>query len=166
MLFSGCWKRLTNSITVGNLIELWTGKMPWWGPGHGRQACSGKVNTTVVLLWSAAGGSYLQLTALLGKFEGLTKGKILVADLFRRSVKVNLNAWHSPRLHNIYKYSHNSRALKTFKAFLGGTKELACQHRRLWFDPCIRKIPWHGSPFQHSCLENPHGQRILAGYGP
>ena len=24
----------------------------------------------------------------------------------------------------------------------------------------------HGNPFQYSCLENPHGQRILAGYGP
>ena len=24
----------------------------------------------------------------------------------------------------------------------------------------------HGSPFQYSCLENPHGQRSLAGYSP
>ena len=24
----------------------------------------------------------------------------------------------------------------------------------------------HGDPLQHSCLENPHGQRSLAGYGP
>ena len=24
----------------------------------------------------------------------------------------------------------------------------------------------HGSPLQYSCLENPHGQRSLAGYGP
>ena len=24
----------------------------------------------------------------------------------------------------------------------------------------------HGNPFQYSCLENPHGQRILAGYSP
>ena len=24
----------------------------------------------------------------------------------------------------------------------------------------------HGSPLQHSCLENPHGQRSLAGYSP
>ena len=23
-----------------------------------------------------------------------------------------------------------------------------------------------GSPLQYSCLENPHGQRSLAGYGP
>ena len=24
----------------------------------------------------------------------------------------------------------------------------------------------HGNPLQHSCLENPHGQRRLAGYSP
>ena len=24
----------------------------------------------------------------------------------------------------------------------------------------------HGNPLQNSCLENPHGQRSLAGYGP
>ena len=24
----------------------------------------------------------------------------------------------------------------------------------------------HGNPFQNSCLENPHGQRSLAGYSP
>ena len=24
----------------------------------------------------------------------------------------------------------------------------------------------HGNPLQHSCLENPHGQRSLAGYSP
>ena len=24
----------------------------------------------------------------------------------------------------------------------------------------------HGNPLQYSCLENPHGQRSLVGYGP
>ena len=24
----------------------------------------------------------------------------------------------------------------------------------------------HGNPFQYSCLENPHGQKSLAGYSP
>ena len=24
----------------------------------------------------------------------------------------------------------------------------------------------HGNPLQYSCLENPHGQRSLMGYGP
>ena len=32
----------------------------------------------------------------------------------------------------------------------------------------VGKIPGggHGNPLQYSCLENPHGQRSLAGYGP
>ena len=25
---------------------------------------------------------------------------------------------------------------------------------------------WHGNPLQYSCLENPYGQRSLAGYSP
>ena len=34
--------------------------------------------------------------------------------------------------------------------------------------PWIGKIPWrrHGNPLQYSCLENPRGQRSLAGYSP
>jgi len=32
----------------------------------------------------------------------------------------------------------------------------------------LRRFPGggHGNPFQYSCLENPHGQRSLMGYGP
>ena len=32
----------------------------------------------------------------------------------------------------------------------------------------VGKIPWRRKwqPLQHSCLENPHGQRSLAGYSP
>ena len=35
-------------------------------------------------------------------------------------------------------------------------------------DPWVRKVPGggHGNPLQYSCLENPHGQRSLAGYSP
>ena len=50
-------------------------------------------------------------------------------------------------------------------------KEPACQCRR-WkrhkFDHWVRKIPkrGHGNPLQYSYLENPHGQRSLAGYSP
>ena len=34
--------------------------------------------------------------------------------------------------------------------------------------PGLEKSPGggHGNPFQYSCLENPHGQRSLAGYNP
>ena len=40
--------------------------------------------------------------------------------------------------------------------------------RDVKFDPWVRKIPWRRSwhPLQCSCLENPHGQRSLEGYGP
>ena len=36
------------------------------------------------------------------------------------------------------------------------------------FDSWVGKIPrrGHGNPLQYSCLENPRGQRSLAGYGP
>ena len=32
----------------------------------------------------------------------------------------------------------------------------------------VGKIPWrrHGNPLQYSCLENPYGQRSLAGCSP
>ena len=47
-------------------------------------------------------------------------------------------------------------------------RESACQCRRHWFDPWVRKIPrgGNGNPLQHSCLEKSHGQRSLAGYSP
>ena len=50
-------------------------------------------------------------------------------------------------------------------------KESACQCRRCkrqGFNPRVRKIPWRRpwQSTQYSCLENPHGQRSLAGYGP
>ena len=34
--------------------------------------------------------------------------------------------------------------------------------------PGLRRFPGerHGNPLQYSCLENPHGQRILGGYSP
>ena len=50
-------------------------------------------------------------------------------------------------------------------------KKPACQHRkrkRCGLDPWVRKIPWRRACniLQYSCLENPHGQRSLAGYSP
>ena len=56
------------------------------------------------------------------------------------------------------------------KGFPGGSdgKASACQCRRPRFDPWVGKISWkgNGNPLQFSCLENPHRQRSLAGYGP
>ena len=47
-------------------------------------------------------------------------------------------------------------------------KKICLQCERLGFNPWVGKIHWgrHGNPLQYSCLENPHGQRSLAGYSP
>ena len=55
-------------------------------------------------------------------------------------------------------------------SFPGGSdsKESACNTRDLGLIPELGRSPGggHGNPPQHSCLENPHGQRRLAGYSP
>ena len=40
--------------------------------------------------------------------------------------------------------------------------------QRPGFDPWVQRNPGggHGNPLQYSCLENPHGQGSLQGYGP
>ena len=38
-------------------------------------------------------------------------------------------------------------------------------HKKLGFDPWVGKIPWR-RVWQHFCLENPYGQKSLAGYSP
>ena len=54
------------------------------------------------------------------------------------------------------------------KGFPGGSdgKESACNARDLGSIPGLRRFPRgeHGNPLQYSCLENPYGQRSLAGY--
>ena len=47
-------------------------------------------------------------------------------------------------------------------------KESACSARLLSLIPGLGRSPGggHKNPFQYSCLENPHGQRILVGYSP
>ena len=46
-------------------------------------------------------------------------------------------------------------------------KESAC-NAELGSIPGLGRSPrgGHGNPLQYSCLENPHGQRSLAGYSP
>ena len=48
------------------------------------------------------------------------------------------------------------------------SKESACNAGDLGLIPGFRRSPGggHGNPLQYSCLENPHGQRSLAGYSP
>ena len=54
--------------------------------------------------------------------------------------------------------------------FPGGSagKEFACSAGELSSIPGLGRSPGgrHGNPLQYSCLENPHGQRSLAGYSP
>ena len=53
--------------------------------------------------------------------------------------------------------------------FPGGSdgKESACSAGDLGLIHSLGRSPGggHGNPLQYSCLENPHGQRSLAGYG-
>ena len=60
--------------------------------------------------------------------------------------------------------------LSIFMGFPGGPngKESACNMGDLGSIPGLGRSPGgeHGNPLQYSCLENPHGQRSLAGYGP
>ena len=54
--------------------------------------------------------------------------------------------------------------------FPGGSdsKESACNVEDLGLIPGLGRSPrgGHGNPLQYSCLENPHGQKSLAGYSP
>ena len=54
--------------------------------------------------------------------------------------------------------------------FPGGSvgKESACNAEDLGSVPGLGRSPGggHGNPLQYSCLENPHGQRSLAGCSP
>ena len=54
--------------------------------------------------------------------------------------------------------------------FPGGSvsKESTCNEGNLGSIPGLGRYPGggHSSPLQHSCLENPQGQRCLAGYSP
>ena len=47
-------------------------------------------------------------------------------------------------------------------------KESACNKGDLGLIPRLGRSPGggHSNPLQYSCLENPHGQRSLVGYGP
>ena len=56
------------------------------------------------------------------------------------------------------------------QGFPGGSdgKECACNVEDLGWTPGLGRSPGEGKcyPLQYSCLENPHGQRSLAGYSP
>ena len=58
----------------------------------------------------------------------------------------------------------------TISVFSGGSvhKESTCIAGDLGLIVGLGRSPegGHGNPLQYSCLENPHGQRSLAGYSP
>ena len=60
--------------------------------------------------------------------------------------------------------------IRVNKGFSGGSdsKESACSAGDLGLIPGLGRSPGEGNsyPLQYSCLENPHGQRSLAGYSP
>ena len=60
--------------------------------------------------------------------------------------------------------------IPVFLGFPGGSdsKESACNSGDPESIPGLGRSPegGHGNPHQYSCLENPHGQRSLAGYSP
>ena len=52
--------------------------------------------------------------------------------------------------------------------FPGGSDDKECNTGDLGSIPGLGRSPGggHGNPLQYSCLENPHGQRSLAGCSP
>ena len=98
-------------------------------------------------------------------------------SILKGSVKFGLTKHFSNQSsHRRFSWPHcygvNCTALP-LKGFPGGASgtEPACQCRRPkrgGFNPWVGKIPWRRAwhPLQCSCLENPHGQRSLAGYSP
>ena len=61
-------------------------------------------------------------------------------------------------------------SIPIFWGFRGGSdgQEFACSGGDLRSIPGLGRSPGggHGNPLQYACLENPHGQRSLAGYSP
>ena len=56
-----------------------------------------------------------------------------------------------------------------FKTIYGSdSKESICNAGATGSIPVLERSPGggNGNPIQYSCLENPHGQRSLAGYSP
>ena len=79
-------------------------------------------------------------------------------------VKINCISWKLKLIISIL------LLLECRKGFPGGSncKESACNEGDLGSIPGLERSPGggHGNPLQYCCLENPHGQRSLAGYSP
>ena len=91
------------------------------------------------------------------------------------ALPISLQGTSLGNLHTYEFFDLNSRTEELPRGL--SSKKSTCQcrrHKRHGFNPWVRKTPWsrkwhgegNGNPLQHSCLENPHGQRSLAGYSP
>ena len=62
----------------------------------------------------------------------------------------------------------NEKEIQTRASLVAQTKESACSAGDLGSILGLGRSPGgrHGNPLQYSCLENPHGQKSLAGYSP
>ena len=70
----------------------------------------------------------------------------------------------------MFSWRRDSLPTSVFLGFPGGSdgKESACNAGDLGLIPGIRRPlgEGNGNPLQYPCLENPRGQRSLAGYSP
>ena len=82
-------------------------------------------------------------------------------------VKILWQSCHSLLFHCTHKSCKSVRSDYSFPGGSGG-RESACSVGGLGLIPGSGRSPGgeHGIPLQHSCLENPHGQRSPAGYSP
>ena len=75
----------------------------------------------------------------------------------------DLNGKETPKIENMCIYTTDSGFLGSSS---GKIKKSTCNAGDLGSIPGLGRSPGgrYGNPLQHSCLENPHGQRSLEGY--
>ena len=78
--------------------------------------------------------------------------------------------FHAAFFLSLFSLGRNRLPTPVFLDFPGGSddKESSCNMVDLGSIPGLERSTGgeHGNTLQYSCLENPHGQRSLAGYSP
>ena len=78
--------------------------------------------------------------------------------------------FHAAFFLSLFSLGRNRLPTPVFLDFPGGSddKESSCNMGDLGSIPGLERSTGgeHGNTLQYSCLENPHGQRSLAGYSP
>ena len=101
-------------------------------------------------------------------FEGQFGQKMVLKALHIFGILFHLNSTY--RIKEFYTKAIIMGIHKALMVFSGGSdsKESTCNAGDLDSIPGLGRSPGggHGNPLQYSCLENPHGQRSLAGHGP